>query len=193
VCLAQKKFDEAESMMRRSLEMRKDLLGVDSADYASGLTGLGNLLRNRGDYARAEGVYRDAIASCLNAFGTEHPETATAQGRLARTMLDLGLDGKAERAEECLRLAETALPVLRSKLGPNHGETLSDQLLLGRVLLKLGRAEDASPILEELLPAARRDRSDVFRRQCLLVRAECLRALGKNQEAELLDAEAAKK
>ena len=55
------KHDEAESPLRESLRLRQELFGADSPEVAKILTILSRTLFDKGDYAEAESLAREAV------------------------------------------------------------------------------------------------------------------------------------
>ncbi len=64
---------EAELHLRRSLDLRRELYGADSAEAADGLRALSAALREQGSYERAEELARQALALSRQRLGNEHP------------------------------------------------------------------------------------------------------------------------
>ena len=67
--LASKRFDEAEALYRRILDARKNLPGDQRWWLSVGLTSLGTLCFNKGDYTAAEKHYRRALGLREEFFG----------------------------------------------------------------------------------------------------------------------------
>jgi tetratricopeptide (TPR) repeat protein len=62
-------FDEAEPLLQQALELRREHLGTDHADYAASLHSLAWLYHDQGRYTRAEELYREALAIRLRVLG----------------------------------------------------------------------------------------------------------------------------
>ena len=82
------------------MAIREKALGPEHPETANSLNNLAVLYSSMGDYAKAEPLYRRALAICEKALGPEHPDTATSLNSLAAA---LPLDGR-------LRQSRTALP-----------------------------------------------------------------------------------
>lgn len=78
------------------------VVGTEKPQVAVALGGLASLYESRGDYARAEPLYRRALAIREKALGPEHPE-------VAQTLDDLGRLSQAKGDAE-----QTLIPVLLS-------------------------------------------------------------------------------
>jgi tetratricopeptide (TPR) repeat protein len=74
-------------------------------------------LYERGKYADAEPLYRQALAIREEVLGPKHPHTATSYNNLA---LNLHAQGKARDAEPLFR---KALAIYEEVLGPKHPDT----------------------------------------------------------------------
>ena len=71
------KYQEAIPIARQLLEICEKINGPDHPDTAPSLNNLAALYRVMGDYAKAEPLYRSALAF-EKALGPEHPDTALA-------------------------------------------------------------------------------------------------------------------
>ena len=75
--------EEAESLMRRALEIDEKTSGPDHPDVADDLRGLGVLLRNANRGAEAEASLRRSLAIEEKNFGPQHPRLIPALTELA--------------------------------------------------------------------------------------------------------------
>ena len=89
------------------------------------------LLRDRGDHAHAEPLFRCALESSERVLGKEHPHTQSSVSGLGSV---LSSQGDYARAEPLLR---RALEVRERVLGNGHRETLSSVRDLA-LLMKIG-------------------------------------------------------
>ena len=71
-----------------------------------------------GDYAKAEPLYRRALAICEKALGAEHPDTATSLNNLAA--LYYAQWATTRKPSRCMR---RALKIREKALGPEHPDT----------------------------------------------------------------------
>jgi tetratricopeptide (TPR) repeat protein len=102
-------------------------------------------LDQRGHYAQAEPLYRQALAVYVEVLGHEHLETAAYYSNLAGNLLDQG------RAHEAEPLYRKALAVNRDALGPHHPDTASCYSNLALNLYAQGRAREAEPLYRQAL------------------------------------------
>jgi tetratricopeptide (TPR) repeat protein len=66
---------EAEPLCERALVIREEKLGADHPLTASSLDNLARLYQSQGKYAEVKSLYRQALGSCEQQLGTEHPHT----------------------------------------------------------------------------------------------------------------------
>lgn len=74
---------KAESLLTRSLELRKQAFGDQHAKVAESLRGLGGILLVKGNYLEAENSYLNALEIQERELGEYHPETLTTLNNLA--------------------------------------------------------------------------------------------------------------
>jgi tetratricopeptide (TPR) repeat protein len=67
----QGKYTEGIEPCRKVMEIRSELLGEDHPGYAASMHNLAWLYQAMGDYAKAEPLYRHALAICKRALGEE--------------------------------------------------------------------------------------------------------------------------
>jgi tetratricopeptide (TPR) repeat protein len=102
-------------------------------------------LYQRGKYAEAEALCRQAVAVFEEVLGPKHPLTATSYNNLAN---NLHAQGRAGRAEPLFR---KALAVDEQVLGPTHPDTASTCNGLALNLQAQGRVKEAEPLLRQAL------------------------------------------
>src|SRR5262249_54147796 len=123
----QERFDEAETLLRRSLSLRR-AQHADDADLAAATLNLAELYRVQGKLEEAEPLYAEALRLARKALPAGSPELLEFVNQAA--VLDRAR-GKRERARagfgEALRLAEAGL-------GPDHPRVAQTRLDLGELL-----------------------------------------------------------
>ena len=88
--------EAAHPLSRKTLSIRRDILGEDHPDTAASYNNLAETLRAQGKYAEAEAMHRRALAIHLKALGEDHPDTATSYNNLAVTLRAQGKYAEAE-------------------------------------------------------------------------------------------------
>lgn len=76
------RFEEAEKLYRKALEIKEKILGKEHPDTATTLDNLALLLGDKGDYEEAERLFRRALEICEKTLGRTHPWTITCQKNL---------------------------------------------------------------------------------------------------------------
>ncbi len=108
--LQQGRYKEAENWLGKALGVWEKTAGSD-AHTAVALNNLALLHRLRGDFDRAESLYKRAVAVEEKAFGVEHPEVAT-------TLLSLAaLYGARRRNSQATETYQQALTLLEKTVG----------------------------------------------------------------------------
>jgi tetratricopeptide (TPR) repeat protein len=98
-------FDQAESLLRQSLEIRERAFGPYHSDVGLALTNLGMLYLGHQRYVTAEPLLRRALAVHEKAHGKDHREVISVLVDLARLYRELGRESDAR---PLLRRAESA-------------------------------------------------------------------------------------
>jgi len=132
------KFDEAEKLLRRSLEIHEYELGEDHPYTVTSRNNLANLLMGQGKLGEAEIEHRRCLASKLAQLGEDDPLVATSHYNLG---LALSRRNKLEEAEEELKCA---LRIQVEELGEESPQAVVTSRSLCRLLLKQGKSGDAS-------------------------------------------------
>jgi serine/threonine protein kinase len=138
--LKKEQFDEAEQLFRGSLEMFTQVYGDAHWRVGAVAGGLATLLSARDD-ARAEGMYRDALARLEKALPARHPQLEPVLIGLGR---ELTRRGRAAEAEPLLR---RALDARTARLGERDPRTAEVQVRLGLCLASMRRHDVARPLL----------------------------------------------
>ncbi len=137
---SQGRFDEAEPLYRRSVEIREASLGADHPLLAESLSKLGRLLNSQvrynetglipshhtsrgvddrifqGKLLDADIIYRQALQIRERSLGPAHPDVASSINQLAELLKS---QGKYDEAEP---LFVRALEIREKVLGMNHSE-----------------------------------------------------------------------
>jgi hypothetical protein len=95
-----------------------------------------------GDAAGAQAVAAGALPQAIKVHGPTFHSTLRIQSYLARSLAE---QGQLEKAEP---LARDTMVQRHATLPTNHVNTAISTLILGRILVKLGRPDEAQPLLE---------------------------------------------
>ena len=138
---SQGRYEAAEPLYRRSLEIDEKVYGPDHPSTATSLNNLAALYRSQGRYEAAEPLYRRSLEIRERLLGADHPHTASSLNNLAV------LHGYQNRWGEAERLLLRALEIRVQKLGEVHPDTqtsLRSLQYLVQAALQQDRAADLS-------------------------------------------------
>jgi CHAT domain-containing protein/Tfp pilus assembly protein PilF len=127
------------------METRERILGPDHRDVAASLNVMASLYRDRGDYVRAEPLYRRALAIREKALGPQHPEVAASLSNLALLHADRGEYAEAEP------LYVRALDITEKALGLEHPDVVYPLFNLARLYSSKGNYTKAEPLFRRAL------------------------------------------
>jgi len=146
----QAEYDDAETLVREAIDLRRNLNGPRSAEVAAVTLDLAGILRARGEYENAEPLYREALAL---------HRAAGDSGAVAGDLNGFGLMlTEAGRHVDGIPLLEQAVVLQRQVHGDIHTETA---LSLCNLAYSLGRTE-------------RLDEAIAKYRECLAIRRQLL-------------------
>jgi len=99
------KYDQADSLLRSSLDRRKAIAGTDSQDFADSLVALGALRLDQGQLAEAEKLVREGLAIDRRRLSPQDPSIAKATSALGRIQEERGAYNDAVKTlDEAIRL-----------------------------------------------------------------------------------------
>ncbi|KAF2175478.1 kinase-like protein [Zopfia rhizophila CBS 207.26] len=137
--IRQKKYNEAEEVLRQAVHRQERTFVQDHADTLSSKSLLGVALHKQKKYGEAEEVLRHAVHGQERALGQDHADTFSSKYWLGVTLYK---QKKYNEAEEVLR---QAVHGQERTLGQDHVGMLSSKHWLGRALQdqkKYGEAEE---------------------------------------------------
>ena len=143
-------LDEAETMLRRSLETRRGLATEGEAGVASSLSNLGEVLALRAVFDEADQAYREALEIRRRIHGSQHPAIAETLTGFAYLK---GLRGDFETAQGLL---EEALAMRQATLGKEHVDVAHTLQELGFNYFDQGDYERAEQLIGDALRMRRR-------------------------------------
>jgi tetratricopeptide (TPR) repeat protein len=117
------KLDQADKLLRASLDQRKQIFGSDHYVVAESMVGLGLLRDAQAQYDEAEKLVRDGLDMSKRHLAANHPLIARATSSLGKVLEDRGDYDKAIPVlEESARLQSTS-----DASKADLGETLSER------------------------------------------------------------------
>ncbi|KAB8317421.1 tetratricopeptide repeat protein [Tolypothrix campylonemoides VB511288] len=117
----------------------------ETADAALRLNKLGAVLYEKGEYGKAEPLWKQALQICLKVLGEEHPDTATSLNNLAALYDSQG------RYDEAESLYNQALQICLKVLGAEHPNTATSLNNLAFLYQSQGRYDEAEPLYNQAL------------------------------------------
>jgi serine/threonine protein kinase/tetratricopeptide (TPR) repeat protein len=139
----QLRLDQAEQLYLESLNIYAALAAAPGARQSADMNltvaqnNLASLYEERGDWARAEKWYQEALRKRRAIRGERHPSVATVLNNLARMRLTQGQFAAAER------LSREALSIRLDVLDSEHMHTAATRTVLGQILHARGALDAA--------------------------------------------------
>jgi tetratricopeptide (TPR) repeat protein/CHAT domain-containing protein len=148
------RHEEAEPLLRQSLEMRKKLYGEEHPAYALSLDTLGQHDLAMGHYEQAELLHQQALDIFRKTQGDESANYAGSLERLADLYTKLG---RYERAEQFLR---QALEIRKKVSGEESFQYAMSLGSLGEVYFAMGRYQEAEPLMRQSAEVVKKVRGE---------------------------------
>ena len=111
---------------------------------------IGGALRELGEDAKSEAMYREALAIQRRLYGNENPDVADSLAHIALALLGQG------RLAEAEPLAREALAMRRKLLGDEHPHVAESLNNLAGALSRQGKLAEAEPLAREALALRRK-------------------------------------
>ncbi|MDX1998050.1 MAG: tetratricopeptide repeat protein [Thermoanaerobaculia bacterium] len=143
-------FAEAERLLRRSLQLRRNVLGGLAPVLGESLGELGLVARQRGDGPRAEAFFRRALAV---ERGGDDAGAERRAGVLINLANGLGENGSLD---EAAALLGQAAEIHRKLYGENHPRAAEDWAALGGLEFRRGAFDRAAAHFERTIALRRR-------------------------------------
>lgn len=145
---SQRRFSEAEPLVRRAIEIDEKTNGPDHPNVAMSLNSLALLYHNQGRQGEIEPLLKRALAIFEKSSGPEHPFVATNLNNLGMLYRN---QGRIEEAEPLLR---RALAIREKVLGAAHPETVMSRSNLALIQKERVAAQAPAPQKEVVQPPA---------------------------------------
>ena len=139
------RFGEAESLMRRALELCKTACGAQHPTVAICLNNLVTLLHATNRPEEAETLMRKALKIDVATFGEQHPTVAIRLSNLAQILRD------TNRLEEAEPLMRKALEIDETAFGKQHPKVAVDLGNLATLLWDTKRIEESESLMRRAL------------------------------------------
>ena len=142
--------DAALPIAMEALDARRRIFGADSHQVGSSYQQLGTIALEKGDYARAQGLYEQAVSLMRKSRGPQHYATGLVLNDLGAAYIASG------ELEKALSALEEVSALHRAALGDTHPELATALENLANVLFQLKRQPEAIVKLEEVLAIRRK-------------------------------------
>lgn len=142
-------YQKGGTLMERSLETRKRILGPRNPDTLLSMSTLAWNLQRQGNYVEAEKLQRAALEGQERTLGPENTDTLRTASDLCWTLYQLGKYAEAEK------LFRQTLERERKVLGPSDTQTLVTMSTLAWEIAEQGRYPEAEKMESEALQLSR--------------------------------------
>ncbi len=136
----QKKYEQAERLLKRSYELKVSTLGPVHVSIASNLNNLAKIYYFEGRYDLAEPIGREFVVMCQKLYGPEHPDVACGIHNLATLY---HTSGRYDQAEVQYK---RAIEICFKTIGPEHPATIRLLRSYASLLKATHREEEAERI-----------------------------------------------
>ncbi len=184
----EKRYDAGEDNYKRMIATDIDALGPHHPSVANDSVGLAQLYISQGKYRDAAPLLNDALSIYEKTYGNNNSLTVTTAATLALVEFHLG---NTEKAAELYR---DALSNGQSVLGPNDLETANILNQLAYLYYHQGKLADSATFYQWAVSSTEGavGNNDPLLAACLKDYAQVLKSLGKNEQAQELEARASK-
>jgi len=141
-------YPKSDSMLARSLDIRRQALGPDHPDTLTSASDLGRTLSMEQRDQDAEKLLRETLAVQQRVLGPEHPDTLTTMHRLAGSLID------EQRYAEAEQLDSQLLEKRRRVLGPEHPDTVASMDNMAFIFMAENRLAEAEKMQRDALAIA---------------------------------------
>ncbi len=138
-------YTEAESLLKRALEIREHIRESEHFDVAQSLNSLVELYRLQGKYVQAMPLCERALAIHENIVETEHPDMALSLNNLARLYHHLG------KYNDATTLYQRARAIRETTLGSEHPDVATSLNDLATLYSTQGKYTEAEQLHRQAL------------------------------------------
>jgi non-specific serine/threonine protein kinase/serine/threonine-protein kinase len=143
-------YAPSETLLEKSLEIRRSVLGPDHPDTVASMLSLANHSAQVGRYAESERRAADALAASRRVLGPEHRTTLQCMTALAIATW------RQRRFEEAEKVYLEQLAIERRTLGPDDPLTIGTEANLANVYDAQKRFAESEPLWNAVLERSRR-------------------------------------
>jgi tetratricopeptide (TPR) repeat protein len=136
-------FSRAESLLARSLDIRRRVLGPQSPDTLASMNDLGEAIWRQARYPEAEKLVHEALDGRQRTLGPNHPATLASMNNLGLLLT------QENRYPEAEKLFRQLLDTQRRTVGPADDATLNAEVALANVLSSEGHYSEAENLYQD--------------------------------------------
>ena len=141
--LEQKKYAEAEALLRPTLELTEKVLGPEHQNTMIVVSNLGSAIRQQGNNSEARPYYERMLATNLKVNGPDHFLSVSAESNLSLLLRDIGELAEAERH------ARLSVVHMEKAFPPGHPARAIFGDAFARVLTSAGKYAEAEQQLDK--------------------------------------------
>ena len=139
------KYDEAQPLVERVIEIRQKELGSENASTANAMTHLARITDAQGKYDEAEKINQRVLQIREKVLGADHPDVAYTLNYLATNY------NHKEDFQKAITFHQRALAIREKAFGPNHPIVAVSLINLGVVYDSLGDKLKAQELYQRAL------------------------------------------
>jgi tetratricopeptide (TPR) repeat protein len=139
------RYQEAEPLLRRALQIKEQVLGTEHVDVAVLLNQLGRLCCSQGSYTESEPLFERALQIREQALGPDHPLVAETLNGLAIQYAERG------DYEKAAPFVQRALRIREQTLGADHLQVAEILNTFGCLYTFLGNYVEAGSALQRAM------------------------------------------
>jgi CHAT domain-containing protein len=152
VLISRGRYDEAEPLLRRALDIQEKTPGLEDSAIAVSLNSYAQVLQALGRFAEAEPVYQRALKIAEKALGPDDDSTLATRNNLAQLLRAQARYGEAET------LMTDVLRATEARFGADDSRSASADNNLAGLLDQQGRYNEAEPLYKRALTIAEKTR-----------------------------------
>ncbi len=148
--LALGEYDQAESNLKRAIEVAARELGPENPETLRSKVALADVHREQGRYDESEALLKETLDIRRRVLGPENPQTLATMTSLA------SIEVYQKRAKEAETLGRETVELNRRIMGPEHPQTLISMHYYARAFQDQERWGEAETLFNETLTIKRR-------------------------------------
>lgn len=141
----QERYEDAEDLYMKGLEIRKEVLGEEHPDTGESYNNLATVYVDIGEYEKAKKMFYKCKKICETNLGENHPDTATCYSNLGLLYFYQGIYGEAEL------FLKKCLEIYKKVLGEKHSVTRESYIILADVYVNQEKYQESKELYEKYI------------------------------------------